>query len=120
MSNYIFTSNGELYHYGIKGQKWGVRRVLDGAAKVYTGVGRYGQNVMERKAQKYDYRSQVHAQKGHKLRSKYYDRKSYKTRDRSYDDLEAFTEGIKDLSLKAGKIASLARVGALIIKNRLP
>ena len=25
-STYILTSNGELYHYGIKGQKWGVRR----------------------------------------------------------------------------------------------
>ena len=24
--NYILTSNGELYHHGIKGQKWGVRR----------------------------------------------------------------------------------------------
>lgn len=26
MSEYILTSNGELYHWGIKGQKWGVRR----------------------------------------------------------------------------------------------
>ena len=26
MSNYILTSEGELYHYGVKGQKWGVRR----------------------------------------------------------------------------------------------
>lgn len=26
MNNYILTSNGELYHWGIKGQKWGVRR----------------------------------------------------------------------------------------------
>lgn len=26
MSNYILTSDGELYHWGIKGQKWGVRR----------------------------------------------------------------------------------------------
>lgn len=24
--SYILTSDGELYHYGIKGQKWGVRR----------------------------------------------------------------------------------------------
>lgn len=26
MSNYILTSNGELYHAGVKGMKWGVRR----------------------------------------------------------------------------------------------
>lgn len=26
MSEYILTSNGELYHYGVKGMKWGVRR----------------------------------------------------------------------------------------------
>ena len=25
-SNYILTSDGELYHYGVKGQKWGIRR----------------------------------------------------------------------------------------------
>ena len=26
MSNYFLTQNGELYHYGVKGMKWGVRR----------------------------------------------------------------------------------------------
>ena len=26
MSNYVLTSNGELYHYGVKGQKWGKRK----------------------------------------------------------------------------------------------
>lgn len=26
MSNYILTNDGELYHYGVKGQRWGVRR----------------------------------------------------------------------------------------------
>lgn len=25
-NNYILTSNGELYHWGVKGMKWGVRR----------------------------------------------------------------------------------------------
>lgn len=25
-NKYILTSNGELYHWGVKGQKWGVRR----------------------------------------------------------------------------------------------
>ena len=36
MSDYILTSNGELYHYGVKGMKWGVRRAqrkLNRAAK---------------------------------------------------------------------------------------
>ena len=26
MSTYIIANNGELYHYGVKGMKWGVRR----------------------------------------------------------------------------------------------
>ena len=33
MSDYILTSNGELYHYGVIGMKWGVRR--GNTAKAY-------------------------------------------------------------------------------------
>ena len=29
MSTYILTSNGELYHYGVKGMKWGHRKRAD-------------------------------------------------------------------------------------------
>lgn len=35
MSDYIIASDGELYHYGVKGMKWGVRRKARKDAKEY-------------------------------------------------------------------------------------
>ena len=29
MSDYVITPNGELYHHGVKGMKWGVRKKPD-------------------------------------------------------------------------------------------
>lgn len=32
MYRYTYEQDDELYHYGVKGQKWGVRKKLEGAA----------------------------------------------------------------------------------------
>ena len=48
MSNYILTSNGELYHYGVKGMKWGVRRTqrkLNRAAKTAAKQAKHRRNT---------------------------------------------------------------------------
>lgn len=38
MSNYIFGQDGELYHYGVKGMKWGVRRERAKRARVAASI----------------------------------------------------------------------------------
>lgn len=34
MSNYVISQDGELYHYGVKGTKWGVRRAKKTNSKI--------------------------------------------------------------------------------------
>ena len=50
--DYILTESGELYHYGIKGQKWGVRRSENKIAKY------------RKKAAQYDKESKMYAKEG--------------------------------------------------------
>lgn len=51
MSNYILTSDGELYHHGIKGQRWGVRRYQN-ADGTLTPAGKKRQAKGEKKQAK--------------------------------------------------------------------
>ena len=51
--NYIITSNGELYHHGIKGQKWGVRRYQNADGSL-TALGRYHVRREQAKIEKKD------------------------------------------------------------------
>lgn len=48
-SNYILTANGELYHWGVKGMKWGVRRYQNKDGSLTSaGKKRYDRDAREK------------------------------------------------------------------------
>ena len=69
MTNYILTANGELYHHGIKGMKWGVRRVDKKADKYRAKIQKYSGSKLgssqDAKRMKYDRKLDKLLQKTH-------------------------------------------------------
>lgn len=55
MGNYYMASNGELYHWGVKGMKWGVRRYQDkDGGLTPAGKKRYARDAREKGYNKQD------------------------------------------------------------------
>ena len=52
--DYCITSDGELYHYGVKGMKWGVIRMRQNSANRGIARRQRQNEKLERKAAKYD------------------------------------------------------------------
>ena len=99
MSDYIITNNDELYHYGVKGMKWGVRRAkkeLHGS-RSYTSTGTKGSHnhavaVLD-----------THRKKINKKLAKL-DKKSEKLESKRYKQATDSATKIAELERKAAKL----------------
>ena len=76
MSDYIYTSDGELYHYGVPGMKWGVRRTPAQLGRKITKLNTKNDELkdsvktLDKKATYYDKRSRDMISKNSKWESK--------------------------------------------------
>lgn len=112
-------NTNELYHYGVPGMKWGVRRAVQFGNKMYNVSKKHGYNQLQKQANRNEFRSKYHESKGHKLRAKYYDKKAFQNRDAAFDDMECMKASIKDLSNKYSQVAIAAVAGKTVVQSIL-
>lgn len=118
MSEYILTSDGELYHWGIKGQKWGVRRYQnkDGSL-TKAGKKRYSDDPKVVKSKAAVKRANKDRSKAlsdyNKAYNKYYavpSKANKKRFDESIDNLRKADSSLKSTKFKYGVDKEAARL----------
>ena len=118
MSEYILTSDGELYHWGIKGQKWGVRRYQnkDGSL-TKAGKKRYSDDpkvVKSKAAVKRASKDRTKALADYnKAYNKYYavpSKANKKRFDEAFDNLRKADSSLKSTKFKYGVDKEAARL----------
>lgn len=118
MSEYILTSNGELYHWGVKGQKWGVRRYQnkDGSLTA-AGRKRYSDDPKVAESKAAVKRANADRKKAFdeyaKAYNKYYmmpTNKNYKRLNETTDNLKKAESSLKSTKFKYGVDKEAARL----------
>ena len=95
MSNYVIADDGELYHYGVKGMKWGVRR----ATKKLRTANQYGDEKQRDRAVA---SLSTHQRKINKKLASL-DKKSVKLEKKRYEQATENATKIAKLERKANK-----------------
>ena len=118
MSEYILTSNGELYHWGIKGMKWGQRRYQnkDGSLTA-AGRKRYSDDPKVAESKAAVKRANADRKKAFdeyaKAYNKYYmmpTNKNYKRLNETTDNLKKAESSLKSTKFKYGVDKEAARL----------